>query len=346
MVKMEEDLKCFEEEIRLSGYAELLEKVRIERQRQKQQVRNKKRLEAAEIEDESEEGGEEGTEEQGDNGETAADGSSSDNSGAEQQQQQTQQQQQGQKKRKTSNARSNNSSVKKQRSASTRNVKTGGTSLIENESDDDNQSAVKISRAERLLRRNKPNFVEEKPREEGDTTDGGVLGESKEDSNENEGDDEAESEGDDFDGDEEIDNEGNVNNDETGGYESEEESRDEPVKIEELGDSELLKTSINSLSSLSGVSSGEEPQNPPRSINPPSNPSSEPLYCTCKRVSFGQMIACDGKDCPVEWFHIGCVGLKSLPKGKWYCRECQEAMDAKTAAQMAAGMGTRSSRRS
>ena len=47
LIKMEEDLKCFEEEIRLSGYSDLLQKVRIERQRQKEQVRNKKRREAA-----------------------------------------------------------------------------------------------------------------------------------------------------------------------------------------------------------------------------------------------------------------------------------------------------------
>jgi inhibitor of growth protein 4 len=52
--------------------------------------------------------------------------------------------------------------------------------------------------------------------------------------------------------------------------------------------------------------------------------SKEPLYCTCKRVSFGQMIACDYKDCAIEWFHYPCVGLKTQPKGKWYCsKECQ-----------------------
>ena len=44
---MEDDLKCFEEEIRLSGYDTLLEKVRIEKVRQRQLMRNKKRQEAA-----------------------------------------------------------------------------------------------------------------------------------------------------------------------------------------------------------------------------------------------------------------------------------------------------------
>jgi hypothetical protein len=27
----------------------------------------------------------------------------------------------------------------------------------------------------------------------------------------------------------------------------------------------------------------------------------EPIYCVCKRVSFGEMIGCDGDECPTEW---------------------------------------------
>ncbi|KAI0822658.1 hypothetical protein BC628DRAFT_655997 [Trametes gibbosa] len=48
----------------------------------------------------------------------------------------------------------------------------------------------------------------------------------------------------------------------------------------------------------------------------------EPRYCFCNQVSFGDMIACDSRDCTREWFHIGCVGLTRIPKGNWYCREC------------------------
>ncbi|KAI0781254.1 hypothetical protein BD413DRAFT_608411 [Trametes elegans] len=48
----------------------------------------------------------------------------------------------------------------------------------------------------------------------------------------------------------------------------------------------------------------------------------EPRYCFCNQVSFGDMIACDNPTCAREWFHIGCVGLTKIPKGKWYCREC------------------------
>ena len=48
----------------------------------------------------------------------------------------------------------------------------------------------------------------------------------------------------------------------------------------------------------------------------------EPTYCTCNRVSFGQMIGCENADCRIEWFHLECIGLAEAPKGKWYCDEC------------------------
>ena len=48
----------------------------------------------------------------------------------------------------------------------------------------------------------------------------------------------------------------------------------------------------------------------------------EPTYCTCHQVSYGEMIGCDNQECPIEWFHFGCVGLVAKPKGKWYCPKC------------------------
>lgn len=48
----------------------------------------------------------------------------------------------------------------------------------------------------------------------------------------------------------------------------------------------------------------------------------EPKYCYCNQVSYGEMVACDNKNCEIEWFHYDCVGLKMPPKGKWYCNEC------------------------
>ncbi|KAF6030706.1 ING3 [Bugula neritina] len=52
----------------------------------------------------------------------------------------------------------------------------------------------------------------------------------------------------------------------------------------------------------------------------------EPRYCVCNQVSYGEMVGCDNTDCTIEWFHYGCVGLTSAPKGKWYCPSCTAAM--------------------
>jgi len=52
----------------------------------------------------------------------------------------------------------------------------------------------------------------------------------------------------------------------------------------------------------------------------------EPRYCLCNQVSYGDMVGCDNNDCPIEWFHYGCVSLTQAPKGKWYCPQCTAAM--------------------
>jgi len=55
----------------------------------------------------------------------------------------------------------------------------------------------------------------------------------------------------------------------------------------------------------------------------------EPTYCLCHQVSYGEMIGCDSQDCPIEWFHFGCVNLTTKPKGKWYCPKCREDREKK-----------------
>lgn len=52
----------------------------------------------------------------------------------------------------------------------------------------------------------------------------------------------------------------------------------------------------------------------------------EPRYCLCNQVSYGEMVGCDNPECPIEWFHYGCVGLTDAPKGKWFCPQCQNQM--------------------
>uniref|UniRef100_H2YFZ2 Inhibitor of growth protein n=1 Tax=Ciona savignyi TaxID=51511 RepID=H2YFZ2_CIOSA len=74
------------------------------------------------------------------------------------------------------------------------------------------------------------------------------------------------------------------------------------------------------------------PQMDRRSLSPqidlPIDPD-EPTFCICDQVSFGQMIACDNKKCPLEWYHFSCVGLTAKPKGKWYCPDCLRDMRTK-----------------
>ncbi len=52
------------------------------------------------------------------------------------------------------------------------------------------------------------------------------------------------------------------------------------------------------------------------------NGSQEPTYCFCRALSYGDMVACDYRLCPYQWFHFGCVGLIAQPEGKWICQKC------------------------
>ena len=51
----------------------------------------------------------------------------------------------------------------------------------------------------------------------------------------------------------------------------------------------------------------------------------QPTYCYCHRPEEGTMIACNNPDCAIEWFHISCLQLTKVPKGKtkWYCPDCR-----------------------
>ncbi|BAP73920.1 transcriptional regulatory protein PHO23 [Kluyveromyces marxianus] len=55
---------------------------------------------------------------------------------------------------------------------------------------------------------------------------------------------------------------------------------------------------------------------------PKTNEYGEALYCYCNQVAYGEMVGCDGENCQLEWFHLPCIGLETLPKGKWYCNDC------------------------
>lgn len=53
------------------------------------------------------------------------------------------------------------------------------------------------------------------------------------------------------------------------------------------------------------------------------------LYCVCRAISHGSMVACEEDNCPYEWFHFECVGLTEEPKGVWYCPTCSKNLGEK-----------------
>ena len=46
-------------------------------------------------------------------------------------------------------------------------------------------------------------------------------------------------------------------------------------------------------------------------------------YCLCGEGGYDLMVACDGKKCPIEWYHADCVDLEIIPEGRWYCPQCK-----------------------
>ncbi|KAE8165815.1 inhibitor of growth proteins N-terminal histone-binding-domain-containing protein [Aspergillus tamarii] len=52
------------------------------------------------------------------------------------------------------------------------------------------------------------------------------------------------------------------------------------------------------------------------------------VYCTCRSVSHGDMVACDNENCEFEWFHWKCVGLTREPVGTWFCPQCAAKLNS------------------
>ena len=46
-------------------------------------------------------------------------------------------------------------------------------------------------------------------------------------------------------------------------------------------------------------------------------------WCHCKENKGGDMVGCENRLCQTQWFHLECVGLSAIPRGKWYCSTCQ-----------------------
>ena len=47
-------------------------------------------------------------------------------------------------------------------------------------------------------------------------------------------------------------------------------------------------------------------------------------YCICGGEDDGQqMVCCDNENCCVQWYHVKCLKVKRVPKGKWFCPQCK-----------------------
>lgn len=53
--------------------------------------------------------------------------------------------------------------------------------------------------------------------------------------------------------------------------------------------------------------------------------SAKTVFCYCHSEYNDQelWIGCDAVTCKWQWFHLDCVKLKRVPKGKWYCPACR-----------------------
>ena len=59
--------------------------------------------------------------------------------------------------------------------------------------------------------------------------------------------------------------------------------------------------------------------------NNASDTNSDTLYCYCRQPEdVDDMIACDNENCSIVWFHLGCLRIKNVPKGKWFCPDCRK----------------------
>ncbi|VDD77979.1 unnamed protein product [Mesocestoides corti] len=110
------------------------------------------------------------------------------------------------------------------------------------------------------------------------------------------------------------------------------------VTLEHELNNRTRKASVSSSSSSSGPEEYNRAHQRPRSTLSPvrgrkrdavragntvGDAAVERLYCLCKKLSYGDMIACDNVRCEIEWFHFACVDIKVQPKGRWYCPRCR-----------------------
>ena len=54
----------------------------------------------------------------------------------------------------------------------------------------------------------------------------------------------------------------------------------------------------------------------------------EKCYCNMSEED-DDLIGCDNKNCQMKWFHLKCLHITKIPKGRWFCTECRKAKKQK-----------------
>lgn len=61
------------------------------------------------------------------------------------------------------------------------------------------------------------------------------------------------------------------------------------------------------------------------------SPTAGNTWCICKMdENEDDMIFCESKNCKTKWFHLKCMRIKRIPKGKWFCPNCKSDNKLKT----------------
>ena len=55
------------------------------------------------------------------------------------------------------------------------------------------------------------------------------------------------------------------------------------------------------------------------------NEDDDGTWCYCQIAQGGSVVECENPSCPIKWFHISCLQMKSNPKKKWFCPSCHSS---------------------
>lgn len=55
------------------------------------------------------------------------------------------------------------------------------------------------------------------------------------------------------------------------------------------------------------------------------NEDDDGTWCYCQIAMGGSMIECENPSCPIKWFHMSCLWMKSNPQKKWFCPSCHSS---------------------